>query len=434
LPIVLVLFASAVCIKRFADSRELQRRLQACKAAGRPLTLAELAARYPEPPPQKDARPMLAPAAKIEIPYDTSRAQRTGPLTKAYVREAKALLATNESVLTKIPWERLDGSWFGYMYANGRQAPNKVRLTELGDLARLLCMEAILQAEDERPAEAFKALGKATLVNATVRNETSLYVSYRWRTAERNSLAIERVLNRVQPRDEDLREFPVHGLPTEIGAAQECLVTNDLPFCLDLVQEIQQSKAQLTAGVIAPWRLALRAYTADFLYHDADFLYYMDYLDHVQEALQMPRSQSIPKLDAYFKVISHHVSYAGWPLNPINAFRRNRPSVVWMFLPRCEDITDNETVVVAHARMNVCALAIERWHIVHGHFPEELSQLVPQYLPSVPVDPYDGKPFGYNRNDHGYTLTSEQMSYDKAKVRFTVERVGRIGEKPTEEP
>jgi ABC-type transport system involved in multi-copper enzyme maturation permease subunit len=48
-------------------------------------------------------------------------------------------------------------------------------------------------------------------------------------------------------------------------------------------------------------------------------------------------------------------------------------------------------------------LALRLYQAEHGKPAESLSALVPQYLPSIPMDPYDGKPFRY-RLSKGETL------------------------------
>ncbi len=46
-------------------------------------------------------------------------------------------------------------------------------------------------------------------------------------------------------------------------------------------------------------------------------------------------------------------------------------------------------------------LAIRIWQLQHkGQFPERLEALVPVVLPSLPIDPYSGQPFGFRRS-HG---------------------------------
>jgi len=50
------------------------------------------------------------------------------------------------------------------------------------------------------------------------------------------------------------------------------------------------------------------------------------------------------------------------------------------------------------------AIAIERYRRKHGQIPDKLGQLVPDFLPQVPIDPYDGKPLRYVVRDDEYLL------------------------------
>lgn len=43
----------------------------------------------------------------------------------------------------------------------------------------------------------------------------------------------------------------------------------------------------------------------------------------------------------------------------------------------------------------LCLLAIKAFQLKHGKLPETLGELVPEFLPAVPLDDYDGKPLRY---------------------------------------
>jgi hypothetical protein len=62
--------------------------------------------------------------------------------------------------------------------------------------------------------------------------------------------------------------------------------------------------------------------------------------------------------------------------------------------------TAHRKVAGRDARLRGMALflAIQAYEKKHGALPERLDQLVPDYLPRVPEDPFDGKPFRYLRN------------------------------------
>lgn len=52
----------------------------------------------------------------------------------------------------------------------------------------------------------------------------------------------------------------------------------------------------------------------------------------------------------------------------------------------------------------ITAMAIERYRMKEGVLPETVEALVPEYLPAVYVDPFDGKPLRYEREDAGYIV------------------------------
>jgi hypothetical protein len=51
--------------------------------------------------------------------------------------------------------------------------------------------------------------------------------------------------------------------------------------------------------------------------------------------------------------------------------------------------------------------ALERFRFRHDRYPEELNELVPQYMEVLPVDVFRGKPFTYARNRKGWELSTE---------------------------
>lgn len=47
---------------------------------------------------------------------------------------------------------------------------------------------------------------------------------------------------------------------------------------------------------------------------------------------------------------------------------------------------------IASRRMVQVALAATRYRLERGHYPAAADELVPAYLPAIPIDPFDGKP------------------------------------------
>jgi hypothetical protein len=55
------------------------------------------------------------------------------------------------------------------------------------------------------------------------------------------------------------------------------------------------------------------------------------------------------------------------------------------------------------ARLGVAAYC---YRAKHGRFPEKLDDLVPDFIPFVRVDPFDGKPMRMKRTEHGLVIYS----------------------------
>jgi hypothetical protein len=60
--------------------------------------------------------------------------------------------------------------------------------------------------------------------------------------------------------------------------------------------------------------------------------------------------------------------------------------------------------IEAARRVVVTAIALKRYQLKHGAWPQTLNELAPEFFSSVPIDPYDGKPLRYHPNADGTYL------------------------------
>ncbi|MEO0795672.1 MAG: hypothetical protein AAFX93_10935 [Verrucomicrobiota bacterium] len=51
-----------------------------------------------------------------------------------------------------------------------------------------------------------------------------------------------------------------------------------------------------------------------------------------------------------------------------------------------------------HSNATYPILALAAYHQDHSELPETLDALVPDYIPTVPLDPFDGEPMRYDRD------------------------------------
>ena len=76
---------------------------------------------------------------------------------------------------------------------------------------------------------------------------------------------------------------------------------------------------------------------------------------------------------------------------------------------------------LAFLRCAIVAVAVERYRIAHGRWPNHLDELVPRYLANVPTDPFDGQPVRYRRLKDGmiiYTIGEDQKDNGGQRVRI----------------
>jgi hypothetical protein len=64
----------------------------------------------------------------------------------------------------------------------------------------------------------------------------------------------------------------------------------------------------------------------------------------------------------------------------------------------------------AQLRNAATALAVERFRLKTGQPPATLEELVPEFLESVPIDPFDGQPLRYRRSENGYVVYSVSLN------------------------
>ncbi|MEE8169011.1 MAG: hypothetical protein V3T70_00550 [Phycisphaerae bacterium] len=61
---------------------------------------------------------------------------------------------------------------------------------------------------------------------------------------------------------------------------------------------------------------------------------------------------------------------------------------------------------VCETRASAAMIALAQYHRRHGRYPDSLSELVPEFLPAVPIDVVDGEPLRYRLTDDSYILYS----------------------------
>ncbi|MFO0899922.1 MAG: hypothetical protein U0836_21025 [Pirellulales bacterium] len=78
--------------------------------------------------------------------------------------------------------------------------------------------------------------------------------------------------------------------------------------------------------------------------------------------------------------------------------------LVASFLPGVEGALNAEQRGAALISLTRLAMSLAAYHADHGAYPEQLGELAPKYIDSVPTDPGSGGAFHYRRTNDGYVL------------------------------
>jgi hypothetical protein len=415
--VTVIIIASVFVHVQAANDRaahsELQKRLEAIRKSGRPMTAADMARLYPDPAPERDAVRLLMPAlTNLAIPDDPTNLYffdlallRSGPLNDATVADGRKLLDRNQAALDSVSWADMEGAWVGSGYSNGMLSVSEAPLSKMHNLERLLCTEAIIRAEEGRPIEALESLRHVALLAHALKNDMPLRFLVRAIFENDICVCVQRIMNRASLPEAQLEAVPRFLTVTNVGAIRE-MWRNDVTcmdlFVADQFQSLAQATLKKTSSLVS---LPIRAYQARLIYRDQDFLNALDWHERCVAALDLPVSNAIPalrKLDEELLRIQtrHHVSF-------FDVFRKERFSFLSTSEPPICGRFMAELAIVARVRTTISATSIERWRLARaGEVPQTLDQLVPQFLPAVLEDPFDGRPLRYKKVPTGYVIYS----------------------------
>jgi hypothetical protein len=119
----------------------------------------------------------------------------------------------------------------------------------------------------------------------------------------------------------------------------------------------------------------------------------LHYFNGVVEAAKLPTWEQADAIDAQDKLLLKEPGF-------------------WVaFCPASHKVAQADLRTKATLRTAYTALAMERFNLANGRWPDKLDELVPKYLSSLPLDPYDGAPLRLSRK--GSAVIVYSISQDK---------------------
>lgn len=154
-------------------------------------------------------------------------------------------------------------------------------------------------------------------------------------------------------------------------------------------EEAKQAGAEESAARFASWRQ--RALVS------GDHAQFLRWMGRAAEAARLPAEQQ----PAAFKALPQVEQSRDFALTH----------------PRAAAVLAQAPQFWASTALMRCAatgVACERFRLVRGRWPDTLDALCPEFLPAVPLDPFDGQPLKYTKRPDGLTISATGPSGDIA--------------------
>jgi len=331
------------------------------------------------------------------------RLDEEGCLEEADVEELGAHLSANQEVFTLLyQAAELPPGHYVLDYAQGRMMPLP-HLSGIRWNVRVLHMDAVYAAFKKDPDRAYKALNAAMAVTRIVWSEPVL-VNQLVRSACVGIIfdTMREVLGRVALNETQLARIQEWFASVYVPDAYVNSLVTERVFGIMayknpvlLAKDDEDWAREEYAAPIIEVATALGLYVREW---DR----YFTGIDKLITALHLPYAEAKAVCDRF----------SDRPLwRPLDGSRRHHHhraplpglSRELVSFARLPDTLGRDQ---ARSSIGVTAMALERYGLAAGTFPETLQVLVPEYLAAVPEDPFDRQPLRYQCKGQGYLVYS----------------------------
>ena len=375
-------------------------------------SLAESTLTLPAVPAADNRARVVRAAAALVIPGATAQSQSVyrfiGQSSSPPVPpDVRAFAEANRNAVLLAADARSKGqsNWEAGPPDGGNQPP----LMEVRILGNAIYVTSQIELEAGRVDDASKTVMSGLAVAASMRQEPWLIAQLvRIAAALQQLEAVEQLITRAEPSKASLEELakwlaenrnpnPLHaGLLGELKYANASLAA----------MEKGNARTEHIAADAPRWfRWPLRPVARPLVrLARVRYLQQMGHLLEVQRGSR-PRPPFLP-----------HPNPSPW----------NLPSrLTGMFRGGLERAIETGDLFVSALGATELGVALRRYRLDHGSYPEQLSALAPAYLPEVPIDPFTGRPPTYARRGAGFTLKAEggrEFKLAKSALEWTVEK------------
>lgn len=396
--ILILLLMAALGIGWLAAKQRVRAELARIRAAGEPVTPEDLEAFYQQPRPDRDTTQLwLEVIEALDTPEFHQDAQDI-PLLAELGEELPRIdepwhwQPAVESLLAKYhePIEKMHrAAQLGgaARYPTDLSAGYPASLTHLKQLptcVKLLLLECELRARQDEPGAVAEAIETMFAAGQSIEHEPMLVSQLvRLRLNGMARFQLERQLSSLRFSDNDLARL------------DRRLASIDYPASFHRAMLGDRASMGYFVDPSALGPLAPSALSA--LFRPVDQLVYLNSMQKVVAAFQ---SGGADLSDAVAEIENEVTQLADEPLASLR-YPISMASFSWI-----QGGALSVNTAIAGRDSARAAVAIERFRLRHGELPTSLDVLVPEFLPEVPLDPFDGKPLRYRFDASEYKVHS----------------------------
>ena len=385
-------------------------KLQAIRAAGLPTSGTELNAYYAAAPDGENAALVMTQAFALIRNYPDNRSNdidqfqfptRGQRLTNEQIQLLAGYVEMNSNALAKmVEALKLPKSRYPVDFSPGVNTllPHLVKIKRLALISEY---QALLAIDSTHPSDTDSSVSNILHLAGTL-NEEPILISQLVRMALFNfaNRTLEQRLNAGELDDTELTNLnDAFTRQMETNLIAQALIGERamaIPFfrmSLAEIKRLSESEGEdnnMPTGPPLPGPQPMLFRVTGFF--ERDLLYYLDAMETAISFASLP-----PPRDLAITNVSETMAEDA----------RNHYCIFSaMFLPSLSGPVAREADGLARIRLATTAIAVERFRLAHGRLPEHLNELVPQFLSTMPDDPFDGQPLRYHRLDKGYVIYS----------------------------
>jgi hypothetical protein len=272
--------------------------------------------------------------------------------------------------------------WYGQVPTYVGEVVNKANI--------LPCLEAILHAENGDPRRASEAVMTSLAVTRSLAWEPMLICQINRLTCQGVALrALQRILSRVDGfTDDQLLALSQAVARTSDAESWTRALIGERCLLIGLYEQPGLAEGPLPNSPLR--RIIINTYKRHELGNRSDIIF-LDLMNRLMQVRQLPLQERMSAAKS------------------VDAARNALPKrhfIIQEWMPSAVDVVKWELAETARLATASCGLAVERYRLARGALPEMLRDLVPRYIPDVPLDPFDGKPLRYKHLERGYVVYS----------------------------